>query len=191
MFEAIEESLDEVARLVAVPVDLAWRVPVATRRDDGLSAGGLDDLNQGIAVVALVGDHRLGGDGLEQGSALGDVSDLAAGQDQPDGIAQRIDAGMDLGGQSAPRAADRLIATVFLGAPAACWWARTIVASMNNSSRSASPWRASATRCHTPYVSQRAKRTYTECQLPNSFGIPPRATGARHVQHRFDEAPVI
>ena len=45
LFEAIEESLDEVARLVAVPVDLAWRVPVATRRDDGLSAGRLDDLN--------------------------------------------------------------------------------------------------------------------------------------------------
>lgn len=113
LFEAIEESLDEVARLVAMPVDRAWRVPVATRRDDGLSAGRLDDLNQGIAVVALVGDDRLGGYGLDQGSPLRDVSDLSAGQDQPDVVAQRIDAGMGLGGQSAPRATDRLIATIF------------------------------------------------------------------------------
>ena len=119
LFEAIEESLDEVARLVAVPVDLAWRVPVATRRDDGLSAGRLDDLNQGIAVVALVGDDRLGGYGLDQGSPLRDVSDLSAGQDQPDGVAQRIDAGMDLGGQSAPRTTDFLTAR-FFWAPAEC-----------------------------------------------------------------------
>ena len=170
LFEAIEESLDEISRLVAMPVDLARRIPVAAGRNDGLSAGSLDGLNQCIAVIALVGNHGLGWNGFNQGRPLGDVSDLAGGQDQVDGITQRIDTGMDLGGQPSQRAADRLIATVFLGAPAACWWARTMVASMNNSSRPASPWSTSATRCHTPYVSHRAKRTYTECQLPSSFG---------------------
>jgi len=139
LFETIEESLDEISRLVAMPVDFAWRIPVAARWDDGLSTGSLDDFNQGIAVVTLVGDDRLGRDGVDQGGALGDVGHLASGQDQPNGITQRIDTGMDLGGQPAPRAADRLIATVFLGAPAACWCARTMVASMNSSSRSASP----------------------------------------------------
>ncbi len=119
LFETIEESLDEISRLVAMPVDFAWRISVAARWDDGLSTGSLNDLNQG--------------------GALGDVGHLASGQDQPNGITQRIDTGMDLGGQPAPRAADRLIATVFLGAPAACWCARTMVASMNSSSRSASP----------------------------------------------------
>ena len=114
LLETVEKSLDEVARLVAMPVDLAGRIPVTAGRDDGLSAGSLDDLNQGIAVVALVGDDRLGRDGVDQGGALGDVGRLASGQDQPNGITQRIDTGMDLGGQSAPRAADRLIATVFL-----------------------------------------------------------------------------
>ncbi len=129
LLKAIEESLDEVARLVAVPVDLAWRVPVAMRWNDGLSAGSFDDLNEGIAVIALVGDDRLGGYGFDQGSALGDVGHLASGQDQPEWIAQRIHAGMDLGDQPAPRAADRLIATFFwarrlhAGGPER-WWRR-------------------------------------------------------------------
>lgn len=170
LLELVEESLDEVSRLIAVPVDLAGRVPVVAGWDDGLSAPRLDDFDQSITVVALVGDDWLSGYGVDQGHPLRDVSHLSAGQDRADGVTQRIRAGLDLGGQPAPRAADRLIATVFLGAPAACWWARTMVASMNNSSRSASPWNASATRCHIPYISQRAKRTRTKCQLPSSFG---------------------
>ena len=119
LLETVEESLDEVSRLVAVPVDLARRIPVAAGWDDGLSAARLDHLDQGVTVVALVGDDCLGRYGLDQGRPLRDVGDLSAGQDQADGVAQRIHAGMDLGGQSAPRASDRLIATVFLGAPAA------------------------------------------------------------------------
>ena len=42
LLEAIEESLDEISRLVAMPVDLARRIPVAARRDDGLSTVGLN-----------------------------------------------------------------------------------------------------------------------------------------------------
>ena len=44
------------------------------------------------------------------------------------------------------------------------------MASINSSSRSAWSCKASATRCQTPYSSQRAKRIYTECQLPSSLG---------------------
>jgi len=40
LLEAIEESLDEISRLVAMPVDLARGIPVASRRDDGLSTVG-------------------------------------------------------------------------------------------------------------------------------------------------------
>ena len=170
LLEAIEESLDEVSCLVAVPVDFAFGIAIASRWDDRLGTGCLDDVDQGIAIVTFVGDDRAGRDGLNQGSPLRDIGHLAGCQDQANRVAQGIDTGMNLRGQPAPRATDRLIATVFLGAPAACWWARTIVASMNSSSKSASPWRASATRCQTPYSSQRANRTYTECQLPNSLG---------------------
>lgn len=170
LLEAIEESLDKVSRLVAMPVDFALGVAVAPWRDDGLGTGSLDGFDQGVAVVPFIGDDCAGGDRLDQGCALRDIGNLACGQDQTNRVTKCIDTGMDLGAQPAPRTADRLIATVFLGAPAACWWARTMVASMNSSSRSASPCSASATRCQTPYPSQRANRTYTECQLPSSRG---------------------
>ena len=170
LLETIEKSLDEISRLVAMPVDTALGVAIASRRDDGLCSGGFDGVDQSIAVVPLVGDDRASGDCLNQGSTLRDIGHLASCQDQTNWVAKSIDTGMNFGGQPTSRSTDRLIATVFLGAPAACWWARTIVASMNSSSKSASLWRASATRCQTPYSSQRAKRTYTECQLPNSLG---------------------
>jgi len=53
LFEAIEESLDEVSCLVAVPVDFAFGVAIASRWDDRFGTGGLDDVDQGIAVVTL------------------------------------------------------------------------------------------------------------------------------------------
>ena len=170
LFEPVEESLDEVSRFVAVPVGMALGRAVASRRDDGLGAGSLNRFDKSVAVVSLVGDDSSGRNGLDQRGPLRDVRFLPASQDQAQRVAEGVDTGVDFGGQPTPRAADRLIATVFLGAPAECWWARTMVESMKSSSRSASPRSASAIRSQTPYVSQRAKRTYTECQLPNSAG---------------------
>jgi hypothetical protein len=45
---------------------------------------------------------------------------LARREHHLDGIAERIDQDVDFGGQSAARAADRLLA-VFFRAPALCW----------------------------------------------------------------------
>ena len=170
LFEAIEESLDEVSSLVAMPVDFPLVFSVASRRNDGLCARPRDLVNESVTVVTLISDDGPRLKPLDQSSALCHIRDLSGCQDQANRAGQRIDASVNLGGQPAAGTADRLIATVFFGAPAACWWARTIVASTKSSSRSASACNASATRCQTPYVSQRAKRTYTECQLPNSFG---------------------
>lgn len=116
LLKSIEESLDEVSRLVTVPVDFALRKPIASGRDDGLSTRGFDGLDQRIAVISLVGNHRPGWDGRYEGSPLCDIGDLTAGQDHSDRIAQCIDRRMDLCGQPSPRSADRLIATVFFGA---------------------------------------------------------------------------
>jgi hypothetical protein len=153
-----------------MPVDWALIDSVAARRDIGNGVDSFDGFDQLIAVVAFVGGNSRGWNASDQRGALGHIGDLSAGQDQTQRIAQSINASMYFRRQSAARSADRLIATVFFGAPAACWCARTIVASMNNSSRSASPLSASATRAHTPPFSQRAKRTYIECQLPKSAG---------------------
>jgi hypothetical protein len=54
---------------------------------------------------------------------------LAGRKHQFDRIAQSVDERMNLGRQSAARSADRLRA-VFFRAPALCWWARTMVASI-------------------------------------------------------------
>jgi len=104
-----------------MPVDFALVIAVATRRDDGFGPAAFNGGYQGIAVVAFVSDDGLGRNCLDQGGALGHIRHLAGRQNEANRIAQRIDAGMDFRRQSAPRAADRLIARVFLGAPAACW----------------------------------------------------------------------
>lgn len=180
LLESIEEALDKVAHLVAFPVKGARGQSMAPRRNHGFSPRGCNRFDEGVAVIAFVRHDRLARDEFNQRRPLRNVGRIATRQDQPQWIAQRIDAGMNLCGQPAARTTDRLIATVFLGAPAACWWARTTVESMNSSSRSASPRSASATRAQTPPASQRAKRIYTECQFPNSGGrsrqgLPTRA----------------
>lgn len=148
LLESIEEALDQMTRLVTMPVDGTFVLPITAGRNIGKRPCRLDGFDQFITVVAFVGGHRGSLDSSNQGSPLSHIGDLSSGQDQTKGIAQGIDTGMDLRAQPTPRPADRLIATVFLAAPAECWWARTIVASMNNSSKSASPWSASATRLH-------------------------------------------
>lgn len=170
LLEPIEETFNQIARLVAMPVDWALIDSVAARRNIGNGVGGFDGFDQLIAVVAFVGGNGSGWNASNQRGTLGHIGDLSAGQYQTQRIAQGIVANMNFRRQSTARSTDRLIATVFFGAPAACWCARTIVASMNNSSRSASPLSASATRAQTPPFSQRAKRTYIECQLPKSAG---------------------
>ena len=120
LFESVEESRDEVSHLVAMPVGLALGRAVAPRRDDGLSARGFNGFDQGVTVVSLVGHDSSGRNRRHQCGTLRYVGRLTARQDQTQRVTQGVDTGMDLSGQPASRAADRLIATVFLSAPAEC-----------------------------------------------------------------------
>jgi len=54
---------------------------------------------------------------------------LSRRQHQFDRISQGINEGVDFGRQSAAGSTDRFLA-VFFRAPALCWWARTMVASI-------------------------------------------------------------
>ena len=98
LLETIEESFDKVSRFVTMPVDFALGVAVASRWDHRFGTGGLDDVDQGIAVVTFVGDDSAGRDCLNQGSPLRDIGHLAGRQDQTNRIAQGIDTSMNLGG---------------------------------------------------------------------------------------------
>lgn len=106
---------------------------VTARRDHRLRAHSLDVGHQRIRIVVLVADDRLSVQTLDQGLGLRNIGDFAARQEPAQGITQRIDREMNLGTQPAPRASEGLRA-VFFGAPAACWWARTIVLSMSSAS---------------------------------------------------------
>ena len=158
LLDATEEALDQIAAFVEVPVERTWIEPIGTRRDNRLAVLRSDCCDEGIRIVALVGHNELGRLILDQCSRLFDVGHLTSGKNHPQRIAQGIHGDMQFGGQSAPRAADFLL-TCFFWAPDECWWARTMVESMNRCSKSASPRKAVASRSQTPFSRQREKRT--------------------------------
>lgn len=138
LFKTIEESLDQVARLVAMPIIIARRVSIRARWNNRFGAAGFNPLYQGIAVIAFVGQYGLGiGRHIKQGIGLTNVGLFGAGQGESERIAECIDTTVDFGSESATRATQSLWAVFFL-APAACWWARIAVLSNITSSRSRS-----------------------------------------------------
>src|SRR4051794_28064393 len=96
-------------------------------------------------------------------------------------VAERVDQGVDLRAQAAFAAPGRLPApAAFLGAPALCRWARTIVLSIMAYSLSASPAKCLKTRSHMPVLAQRQKRVWTFFQAPNRSGRSRQGMPARY-----------
>jgi hypothetical protein len=102
-------------------VIVAQRRSVGSRRDHRGLAGGRQRLTDArVGVERLVGDQRIG---LHRGQQVVRplrVVCLAAGQEEVERVAQRVDQGVDLGAQSAARASDGLVLTSFFWAPALC-----------------------------------------------------------------------
>src|ERR687889_2819268 len=82
------------------------------------------------ACCPFVGKEGCGFDFLGQDLGLRYVVNVSAGEAHRQRIAQRIDDGVNLGRQSSARAADRFVRPPFFRAPALCWWALTMVASI-------------------------------------------------------------
>src|SRR5438876_5505334 len=122
-----------------------------------------------IGVVGGVREDMLGGQSFDQGMSLRDVVALAACKDEAYRQAQAADHQVNLAGQAAARAADRLILRPPF-APAACWCARTMVESTIAYSKSGSSDRATKMRRHTPPRLQRLNRTKTLFHSPNTDG---------------------
>src|SRR5437588_3270924 len=117
----------------------------------------------------------------DQVLGLKDVVHLPARQDEANRVAKRVYARADLGAQAAARTPARLIfAPPF--APAACWWARTMVESMIRYSKSGFSTNALKIRSQTPFLAQRRKRWKTLFQLPNSAGRSRHGAPARAIQ---------
>ena len=115
LFEELKETLDEVAFGVEGEVAIASDLAVRLWRDDRLDGSHFEAFDEGVGVVALVAEEGFG-----LGFSLGDIVDLAAGEAERQRVAQGVDDHMDLGGQSAARAAYGLVDPPFLRAPALC-----------------------------------------------------------------------
>jgi hypothetical protein len=119
MLDLVEEALDQIAVLVDVAVVGDGLRSRPARWDDGRSPGICDASAKPIGVITFVGQEMFERNAADQVIGLEDIVDLAARQNEANRIAERIDAGADLGAQAAARTPDRLIlAPPF--APAAC-----------------------------------------------------------------------
>ena len=139
--------------------------------DDGHRAELLvDDNPDAIGVIGAVGDDVVGGvEALEQGLGEQAVMDLPGADLDAQRVAERIDAGVDLGRQAAFRAADAVsLSPPF--APAASAWTFEIVASIMTYSKSGSSAKALKRLSQTPDSVHRRKREWTEAHFPNSGG---------------------
>lgn len=76
LFDTGEETLDQVAVAVEMMVEGTGLESIGARRDHGLAALCRDCLNEGIGIVALVGNDKVGGCVLDQCLRLFDVGDL-------------------------------------------------------------------------------------------------------------------
>src|SRR3990172_1708159 len=182
MFEPAEATFNEVAMRVQMLIVSAQLCTIGAWRNDGnrLVFGNIGKKRMG--VIRFVGHDRACGQASEQRDGLRDIMHLSSGQAPTHSIAQTLHHGVDLGGQPAARAPERLV-TVFFAAPAACWWARTMVLSMNTSSKSASLANSSKTRCQTPRSDQRANRLYTEFHCPKLLGRSRHGQPARAIHN--------
>ena len=119
MLDFVEEPLDQIAFPIDVLVVWDCLRSRAGRWDHSLGARLGNAGAKAIGVIALVSQELIKRQAAYQILRLEDVIDLACGQNEANGIAERIDACTDLGTQAATRTPDRLtFAPPF--APAAC-----------------------------------------------------------------------
>lgn len=187
LLEAVDEALDAVAFAVGLAVEAAVAPLALLAGDDGADPPLAQPAARRAAAVPLVAGHPIR---AQLGPTAPRALDRAAvqqrrqcvlfvalpgGQDAGDRLAAPLGAEVDFGGEAAAGAAEGLLPAPFL-APAACWWARTVVPStkcrLQSRSPAASPSACSAasTRPHTPARCQRRKREYTVCHGPYRSG---------------------
>ena len=90
-------------------IGLALLFPIGLGRDHRRDFPLFERRDQRIGIVALVGEQCTHLDAVEKRLGLGDVGSLPRRDRERDGIAERIDDGVDLGRQTAARTADGLV----------------------------------------------------------------------------------
>lgn len=189
-----EETLDEISTFVIMDIVTAGLFSINTGWNDGFGTQCSNGLEKRCSIESFIGDDAL--NGLHVGEEIlcfSDVMPLLPREDEPAQDAQAIDRSMNLGAQSPTRTAKTLLS--FFYAPAACWWARTIVLSRKTSSKSASSDKRAKRVCHSPLSDQREKRLNTVFHGPNAggrsrHGAPVRAINSTASTNSRLSAPV-
>jgi len=158
VLQLVEETLDEIALAIDRVVDGAVNEPAADAWNVGPRAGLADEVENGVAVVAAVGDdiaprHQIAQEFRHD--AL--VVSLPCAQNDANRQAFVVDDRVDLRAQSPTRETDGVILAPFLP-PAACWWARMIELSISWSDCGERCAKASNTVNQTPALAQRLNR---------------------------------
>lgn len=99
MFDLAEEALDQIAVFVDRGVEASPTCGCGASRNDGFCAGGGYSIHSPLPIIAFVCQNMTGFQAVKQRFDLRDVVALAAGQDEANGVAERIGGGMDLGAQ--------------------------------------------------------------------------------------------
>jgi hypothetical protein len=188
LLEAIDEPRDAVAFPVGLAID-AHATPGLGRAPGNAGANPpaaqrWADRASRIALVAgdtlrpLAGPattRSLDRTRLQQGGHVARLVPRSRSQDGADWLAAALGAEVDFRREAAAGTAERLIAAPFL-APAACWWARTVVPSRKGTDQSTAPaaspsaCTAASNRSQTPACCQRRKREDPVCQGPYRSG---------------------
>ena len=121
LLEFGEEVLDQMKRFKQVSIVVTTDLAIGFGGNDRELTGRGERLDDPfIGVECFVGKERVGLHARQKVIGTDEIVGFAAGQEQVDGVAQRVDQGMDFGAQSAARAADRLVFAGFFWAPALC-----------------------------------------------------------------------
>lgn len=114
VLEFVEEAFDEIALAVKGKVTRPRRLAVGLWGNHRGDVAVGERVEQRVGVIGLVPDQ---GDWIgfrQQRLRAGEIVSLPGRQHQLDGIAERIDKGVNLGGQSAARSSDCLLAFFFV-----------------------------------------------------------------------------
>lgn len=157
---------------------------------DGPNTGRFQILPDRVRIVVRV-SGQTGRFGLaQQGQRCGAICGLTVGEVNAHEHSPSIVQRMKLDARSAARPVGCL-GTVFWAAPGACWWARTMVLSINPSPKCASPASSANTACHTCARDPLAQRWYSRFRAAKSCGRSRRATGLSSPERGLEEQPVV
>jgi len=158
LLDILEETFDQVALRIEGVVAFAFDFAIGLGRNNRFDFSAFEAGDEAIGVIAFVSENRICLRLGDKRFGLGDVVSLSTGEAERQGIAQGVDDDMNLGGQSTARAAYGLVETPLFRAPALCWWALTMVASIMAYSLSGSSAKTLKRFSHTPAFAQRENR---------------------------------